>query len=175
MNLKYKDLSIVGKIWSIAEVLNAGIAHNNKKWIVSAVDKFEQIYNDEEMYNFHILNEDTLTKILQQVIEIKLTYLDGYKFVDSLQVDDSIICLVWQSRFQLDGIKQNIKHNQVKNEDVELLDIVLSKISKVYFEDLKQKKLQGKERRDLFKIREEIIDVKIAMDKKIKHNHIEVL
>ena len=175
MNLKYKDLSIIGKVWTIAEVLNAGITHNNKKWIVSAVDKFEQIYNDEEIYNSRILNEDALTKILQQVVEIKLTYVDGYEYVDSLQPDDSIICLIWQSRFMLDRIKSNIKHNQVTQEDVEVLDDIFLKISKVYIRDLKQKELQGKERRDLFKIREEIEDVKILLDKKIKHNHIEVL
>jgi hypothetical protein len=49
-----------------------------------------------------------------------------------------------------------------------------SKISQIYFKDLKTKQLESKERRDLFKIREEIEDVKIALDKKIKHNHINV-
>lgn len=174
MNLKYENLSLVGKIWSIAEILNAGKMHGNKKWIVSALDKFSTLYANEEVYRSNALQENTMSNLYEMVVEFKLKYVDGFVLDVLLEEDNSIISYVWKTRFIIDDIKSKIKRNKITKEDVELLDVILKNISKIYVQDLKQKQLGAFERRDLFKIREEIQDVHIALDKKINHKHIDL-
>ena len=74
----------------------------------------------------------------------------------------------------VDSVSDGMLLRDIKKEDVELLDVTLKNISKIYVQDLKQKQLGAFERRDLFKIREEIQDVHIALDKKINHKHIDL-
>jgi len=55
------------------------------------------------------------------------------------------------------------------------LDEIYCEIKHIWIKDLKKKKLSGKERRDLFKIKKEIEDLKIKIEKRVDRNQIHII
>ena len=43
MNIKYQELSVIGKVWSIAELLYVGLRDNNKKYVEVAFSKLQSL------------------------------------------------------------------------------------------------------------------------------------
>lgn len=175
MNIKYKDLSVIGKVWTIAEILSAGIREENEKWVVSAFDKLEGLRHDETIQQSNALNNKTIELLIENARTDKQLIL-GERLTGGMSSDGgSVIETVWFDRIEFDEIKTRIKNDSLLEEDLVSLDEIYCEIKRIWVKDIKEKKLNGKERRDLFKIKEEIEDLKIKIEKRVERNQINII
>ena len=171
MNIKYEKLSIVGKIWSIRELLDKGLFENDGKQVFVAIKKINDLMSDETQKTYEIekLKED-LESIEHFVYRYSIDYFENSKdeeFVDDFKVNGNI-SEIWFLKGELDCLKQRAKSCLETDFDKLLIIEIERRINKIYYTDLKEKKLTGKDRRDLFKIKEEIEDVKIKYFKDLE-------
>lgn len=175
MNIKYKDLSVIGKVWTIAEVLFAGIREEKEKWVISAFDKLEGLRQDETIQQSNALNNITIEQLIENARTDKQLLL-GEQLTGGMSSDGgSIVETIWFDRIELDEIKTRIKNDSLTDEDLISLNEIYCEIKHIWVKDLKEKKLRGKERRDLFKIKEEIEDLKIKIEKRVDRNQISII
>ena len=169
MNLKYKQLSVIGKVWVLAEMFNAGIRDDKNSYILATIKHIEDLIKDEETRSSNAVCENSFEIMLDNISEI----CDGNNKIEFS--NNGIVSQVWKARFDLDEIKRRLKQNYLKNDDTEKLNEIYLEIRKIWIKDLKEKKLSGKERRDLFKIKEEIEDVKIKIENRINRDQINLI
>lgn len=175
MNIKYKDLSVIGKVWTIAEILFAGIREEKEKWVVSAFDKLEGLRQDETIQQSNALNNITIEQLIENARTDKQLLL-GERLTGGMSSDGgSIVETIWFDRIEFDEIKTRIKNDSLTDEDLISLNELYYEIRSFWVKDLKEKKLSGKERRDLFKIKEEIEDLKIKIEKRVDRNQINII
>ena len=169
MNIKYEKLSSVGKIWSIRELLDKGIYEKDSKSVETAVHKLDHFLNEQE-------NSNNVLESFKQDSEIirHSAYVLAFEYLKKPQQDDEdvtveingIFSKIWAYRGMLDELKYRLKTNiNAGNEELPSIIDIEKAINQIYYAELKEKALTGKDRRDLFKIKEEIEDVKI------KYNH----
>lgn len=159
MNVEYKELSVVGKVWSLAELINAGIRDKKKSYILAAVRKVEAL-NDSEEIDASMAVDETIDNIVEHINSLKKKYIDHEDCDVTFVSDDSIASQIWKNRFMFDKIRNNMKIKDLSKVDKESLDKVFSNINRLYIQELKMKNLSGIERKDLFKIRHEILSMK---------------
>lgn len=165
MNIKYKQLSVIGKIWTIADMFYAGIRDDKNAYVLATLRRLEELDNDEEIINSNAVQENTISKLID-CVETKQ---------DLVFDDESIISKVWSFHIEINNIKARVKTDRLMSEDVLTLNKIHSQIKGFWVRDLKQKNLSSKERRDLFKIVEEIEDLKIKIENRINRNQINLI
>ena len=132
MNIKYKDLSVIGKVWTIAEVLFAGIREEKEKWVISAFDKLEGLRQDETIQLSNALNNITIEKLIENARTDKQLIL-GERLTGGMSSDGgSIVETIWFDRIELDEIKTRIKNDSLTDEiiDKEIANIKSGLIKK---------------------------------------------
>ena len=172
MNIKYKDLSIIGKVWALAELLFAGLRDNNKKYIEVAFSKLESLKTED------IKSSAVLPNGIENLIENAKTdkqIMLGETVTGGLKADGSIIETVWYDCIELQDIKRRVKNDCLMESDIDAINEIFYEIHSLWVGDLKNKELSGKERRDLFKIQEEIKSFKEKIEKRVEHNQITII
>ena len=104
MNIKYKELSIIGKVWSIAELLKAGIRDKKDAYIISTFKKIKELQNDVSLSLTNAVKTTTMDNIMAHATEI----LHKSKFPDTViefNNDESVTSIVWFAKTELDDIK----------------------------------------------------------------------
>ena len=174
MNIKYKDLSIIGKGWSLAELLKAGIRDKKDAYLVSTFKKIRELQDNKELKNSHAVKETTFDNIMIHATNIlhQSKYPDTYIEFDN---DGSIASTIWFLKTELDSIKERIKNNRINSEDLPMLNEIYSTIRKFWVTDLKNKELTSQERSDLFKIKKEVETLLLNVEKRAERNQINVL
>lgn len=175
MNIKYKDLSVIGKVWSLAEMLYAGIRHENKKWIKVALEKLESLQQNEEVQNSTALNEKSLNCLIYNAKTQKELLMSESTNVDLDTDGGSIIETLWFDYFEFADIKQRSKHNSIVREDLFDLEDLFYEVKSFWIKDIKVQELSTEERRDLFYIKKEIEDFKTNLENKVNRHHIELI
>ncbi|MBO5954888.1 MAG: hypothetical protein J6Q13_02850 [Clostridia bacterium] len=175
MNIKYKYLSVIGKVWTIAEILFAGIREEKEKWIVSALDKLEGLREDETIQNSKALNEKTIDQLIENARTQKQIMLEEQTLGGLTSDGGSVVETIWFNRIEFDEIKRRIKNDGLLEEDLLSLNQIYREIKAIWIKDLKEKQLSSKERSDLFKIKEEIEDLKIKIEKRVERNQITII
>lgn len=169
MNIKYEKLSVVGKVWTLAQTLGAGITDNKNTYVLSAIRKLDELNKSLEVDASMTVNE-TIDNIVEHAIALKENYMD-LKKVDTRFVDnEDIISQIWYNRLLLDAFKFKLKNKMLTEKEEDELDKIYNTIRHIFIVELKEKRFSSKERRDLFKIKEEIEDVIIKFKNAIKHN-----
>lgn len=174
MNIKYKDLSVIGKIWTIAEMFHAGLRDNKNAYIVATFRKLEELLYDQEAQTSKAVLSGSIENIIASA-EIQKELIWGETENAKLYDYGSIVELIWFNRIAFDAIKRRIKDDSMLGEDLAILDAIYREIKGLWVSDLKAKQLRSEERRDLFKIKEEIEDLKIKIENKVKRNQITII
>ena len=174
MNIKYKDLTIIGKIWSIADLFYSGLIIGNKKWVEIAYEKLETLNIDEQVQNSKAVLEHTIQQTITNA-HIAEEYITGIREEYDCIDDESIASRLWFNKIELNQIKSRVKNDALKREDVLLLNEIYAEISHFWITDLKQKVLTSKERKELFKIREEVDDLLIKIENRINRDQIHLI
>lgn len=171
MNIKYDELSVIGKVWTIAEMFCAGVKDNKKSYVLATIRRLNELNADENAKTSKAVFENTMLQIIENT--------ERYKFDNILTVEDiddeSIVSRVWCCRLKFDKIKWQIKNDNLTQEAIETLNSIFYEIRRFWVSDLKFKVLESKERRDLFKIKEEIEDLKIKIENRVKRNQITII
>lgn len=165
MNLKYKQLSVIGKAWTIAELYNAGIRYNKKSYIKATMRKLEDLESENINTTSYAIKENTISNIMQHITKETPEYCN----------DNSIVSIIWYNRAWLDDIKIKINENTMLSSDVPILEDIYLEIKRLWVADLKSKKLTPRERQDLFEIKEEIKNVVLKLNNLIKHSQLEIV
>ena len=172
MNIKYKDLSIIGKVWSIAELFYAGIRDNNKKYIEVAFSKLESLKLEDIKSNAMV--EDGIANLIINA-KAQKQFMQGDVVSGAMVEDGSIIETVWFDCIEIQGIKNRVKNDSLLESDIDALNDIYYEIHSLWISDLKNKELLGKERRDLFKIKEEVKSYKEKIEKRAEQNQITII
>ena len=136
---------------------------------VIVISNGENIVPGEELKNSNATHENSLESIFENATDIWC----GSESITS--VDDSIISKVWKNRIEFDQIKRRVKDDCLTKADHSQLLEIYFEIRRIWIKDLKEKKLSSSERRDLFKIKEEIEDLKIKIENRISRNQINLI
>ena len=173
MNIKFNDLSIVGKIWSIAEMFYIGIRDVKESYIRATFRKLEDLSFDEEIYNSNAVKEHSFECIIDSATKIleANSGAGGTKLIH----DESLIATVWYDCISFNDIKNKLKNDSLTNQDIESLNQLFLELRRIWIGDLKAKNFSSKERRDLFKIKEEIEDLKLKIETRVKRNQINII
>lgn len=163
MNIKYNKLSVIGKVWSLAELYNAGIRDDKKPYVDAAIRKLEELESDSNSTSFAI-GEKSISNILRHIMK------ETEEFVD----DGTLVSSLWYNRAWLDDVKSRIKNNQIEDSDLAVLQDIYLEIKRFYVKNLKEKKFSSKEKQDLFKIKEEILNLKNKIENRVERNQINV-
>ena len=175
MNIEYKELSLVGKVWSLAELFNAGLRDGNKSYILAALKKLEEIKNDEVLMSSKAVGENTVDNIIENAKAMKAVIIDGEDAETDFEYDASVISSIWLNRIFLDGFKFKVRNNTLQMCDADEINKVYSAIRSLYVYEIKNKTLSGNERADIFKIMKEIEAVKIKFDKRVRNGQIDIV
>ena len=165
MELKYKKLSLIGKIWVIAELYNAGIRDDKQSYVSAAIRKLEQLQSEEATLNSCAIKENTLLNILNQITG------ETSEFVH----DHSAVSFLWYNRAWLDDIKNRIRDNQIEESDMAILEDIYREIKLLWFRDLRAKKYSSEERLELYKIYEETKNLKNKIHDRVVKNQIDII
>lgn len=174
MNIKYENLSVIGKVWQIAELLHDGIRDSKDAYIMAAFKKITQLKNDENLSKSTAVKETTMINIMEHGTNI----LHQSKFKDywfEFENDESVVSIVWFAKTELDIIKESIKNNGIHDDDFENLKNIYLRLKSILVNDLKSKVLSGDERRDLLKIVKEVNKLVIKVETRIKHSQINIV
>lgn len=163
MNVKYKELSVIGKVWTLAQTLSAGITENKKAYILAAVRKLNELNNSIEIDASMAVNE-TIDSIVDHATALKENFLDLIESDTDFVDNEDIISQIWYNRLLLDSFKYKWKNNLLTEADEMELEEIYKTLKSIYVVELKEKRLSGKERADLFKINEEVENFKIKFD-----------
>ena len=169
MNIKYNQLSVIGKIWTLAQTFSAGIIDDKNAYINSVLNHLEDLIKDVNANNSSAVDENSFESIFENATDIWC----GSESITS--VDDGIVSTIWKNRLEYDQIKRKAKENFLTKADkLQLMDLYLE-IKHIWIKDLKERKLSSLERRDIFKIKEEIEDLKIKIENRINRNQINLI
>ena len=164
LNVKYEDLSVVGKVWTIREELNKGIINNDAGFIMSANKKLNEIV-EAELYST-IYENDKVTPVanIDNLVEnannIKRKIVDGEDVSIDFECDDNsnMLSKIWKHRIILDKFRLKLRQHNVSREDFEKFDKAGEKFYNLYRKAYKNKDIYSyKVKRDLFKIYEELL------------------
>lgn len=170
MNIKYEKLSVVGKVWTLAQTLGAGTLTDKKGYVLSAVKNLEELSASYEVDASMTVNE-TICTILDHAQAIKEKFFNKQAKVDTEFVhNDDIISDIWANSILLINLKYKFKNKQLSEEDINLIEELYNNVRHIFIVELVEKRLESKEKRDLFKIKEEVEDFKIKVENAIKHN-----
>ena len=172
MNIKYKDLSVIGKIWSLAELLCVGIRDKKSAYTISMFKKLTELRDEEEPSM--AVKQNSFENIMENATNIlhKSKFPDAYfEFTN----DESVISIVWCAKTQLEEIKRRVEKDTLTKEDLTTLNEIYKQVHKCWIIDIKNKILSSKERRDLFKIQLEIKSYKERIEKRADHNQITII
>lgn len=171
MNIKYKDLSIIGKVWSLAELFYTGIRNNNKKYIDVAFAKLQTL---KEEVKSSAMAENSIENILINAKAFK-QFMLGEEVTGAMIEDGSIVESIWFDAIEINSIKRRVKDDSLMEEDLLALNDIYYEIHKFWALDLKNKELSSKERRDLFKIQQEVKSYKEKIEKRVEQNQITII
>ena len=172
MNIKYNELSIIGKVWSIAELLFVGLRDNNKKYVDVAFSKLESL-KTENIESKAVL-ENGIETLIENATTDKQLML-GEPLTAGLSDDGSIISTIWFDCIELQDIKRRVKKDCIMESDIEAIEEIYYEIHSLWINDVKNKELSAKERRDLFKIQAEIKSFKEKIEKRAERNQITII
>ncbi len=165
MKLKYKEMSIVGKVWTLAELYNAGVGDEKKSYVRATITRLYEMLFDEETLSSHATKESSISNILN--------HITGY--TAEFKNDESVVSILWYNRAWLDDVKSRTKNSQIESSDLAILQDVYLEIKRLYINNLKEKKLSIEESRDLLLIKKEIEDLKNKIQTRVTRNQIDVI
>ncbi len=152
MNIKYKDLSVIGKIWTLTEMLYSGIKDVKQSYLLAVKRKLEELNDSEEIKTSNTLNEHTIDNIIYNSKSLA-NYCLGIQEEEDYIEDDTMLLNIWFLKVQADAIKRRAKEKILFAHDKEVLDNIIYKIKNYWLiAGYKEKVLTGKEKRDLHKI-----------------------
>ncbi len=164
MNIKYEKLSILGKIWSIRELFDYGVFEDDWKKVETAIHKLNHLIADAETNNPNIeyFKEDC-EEIQHNAYVLALEFFKGKTEETYEEIEQKgLISRLWFLKGMLDDFKYGLKNIGVdQDSDEPLIKGIEKSINQMYYKELKERVLTNKERRDLFKIKEEVEDVRI--------------
>ncbi len=168
MNIKFERLSAVGKIWSLRELLDKGIFEHDGKSVEAAVHKLDHFINEQDVEN-NIENFEQDCELIRHsayVLAFEYFKRPYQEDEDTTVKINGILSKIWVYRGMLDDFKHGVKtYGLEQNEETPLIFKIEKEINKIYYKELKEKALSGKDRQDLFKIKEEVEDVKIKYNR----------
>ena len=174
MNTKYNQLSIIGKVWTIGELFNTGIYDNNTAYIKSSFKKLGELNSNPNVLNYVSMKDTTLENIINNAFAIKQKQVDDMD-VDTAFVDDgSIVSAIWYNKQLLDYFKMKMKENSLTSRDLKILTNIYYAIRRIYVNELKSKQLSSKERCELFKINEQVNNLKLKIESRVSKNQIDI-
>lgn len=168
MNIKFEKLSAIGKVWSIRELLDKGIFEKDGKSVEAAVHKLDHFLSELENSNSNETYKQDGEIIRHSAYVIAFEYFKRpYQDDEEVIVEiNGILSKIWAYRGMLDELKYGLKTNfNAENEELPSIIDIENAINKIYYTELKEKALSGKDRQDLFKIKEEVEDVKIKYNR----------
>lgn len=172
MNIKFNELSVIGKTWAVAEMFYYGLRDNNQINIDATYTKLKEMANNEEIMKSVAVKKHSFRCMIESVDKILAANNGGP--TEDLIFDGSIAAKVWFDAINFYNIKNNAKANLLTTKDYEYLKQILREIKHIWGIDLKEKKLSSKERRDLFKIKEEVSTVINNLDNKIRFGELAI-
>ena len=170
-NLKFKDMSIIGKVWNIAELLQAGIRDNKESYIIASLKKITELQNLDLYKTSSVIERDSMDYIMINATNVlhKSKYKDAYY---EIETDGSIICDLWNLKIELDTIKERIKDSQLLQDDLMNLKNIYQQIKLMLF---KNESLSHEEKVDLLKIYKEIKHLYIKIETRAERNQITII
>ena len=164
LNVKYEDLSVVGKVWTIREELNKGIINNDAGFILSANKKINEI---AESGDFAVIYENdnvtpvaNIDNLVENANNIKRKIVDGEDLSIDFECDDNsnLLSKIWKYRIILDKFRLKLRQHNVSKEDFEKFDKAGEKFYNLYRKAYKNKDIyRYKVKRDLYKIFDELL------------------
>lgn len=154
MNRKYNEMSVVGKIWAIAELYHVGIRACKKSYVNATIRKLEELECKTDSTSFAI-GDNSIANILRYITKETEEYVD----------DGTLVSSLWYNRAWLDDVKSRIKNNQIQETDLAILQDIYIEVKRFYVKNLKEKKFSSQEKQDLFKIKEEVLNLKNKIEK----------
>ena len=173
MNVKYEDLSLVGKVWSLAEVFYAGLCDNKPAYVKSTFRKLEEL-KLECLSSSNVANESNIENLIDNA-NIQKQFMLGEDVVGDYIDDESVVSMLWFNSIILSGIKRRVKDDSLLYDDLYNLNRIYDEIKGAWIHDLKARELLSIERRDFFKIKEQIEDLKIKIQKRVERNQINII
>ena len=172
MNIKFNELSVIGKTWAIAEMFYYGLRDENPINISATYKKINEMASDATILNSSAVKETTFDNMNDSVNKI-LAVNSGENEQEFIN-DKSIVSTVWYNAIYFYNIKNNAKANLLTNKEYEILKEIYKEIKRIWVIDLKEKKLSSKERRDLYNIKEEMWAVINNLEIKIIHGELAI-
>lgn len=170
MNIKYNELSVVGKTWAVAEMFYYGVRDVNAINIEATYKKIDEMENNDK--NSKTVKETSFANMRDSVE--KILAVNSGKSEQEFIHDGSIVSTVWFDAVYFFNIKNNAKANLLTKKDYETLKEIYSEIKHIWVMDLKEKGLTSKERRDLFKIKDEILSLINNLENKIMRGNLAI-
>ena len=165
MKAKYKELSLIGKVWALAELYNTGVGCDKKSYVEAAIRKLEALDADEKYLSSLATQEKSISNILSFITR------ETEEFVD----DGSLVSSLWYNRAWLDDVKTRIRNNKIEDSDMAVLQDIYIEFKRFCVKDLKEKQLSSKERRELFEIKGELNNLIVNLNNRIKHSQIQIV
>ncbi len=169
LNVKYEDLSVVGKVWTIREELNKGIINNDAGFIMSANKKLNEIV-ENKLYSTIYENDKAISladiaDLVENAKNIKKRYVDGEEVSTYFQIkkNANILLKIWKCREILDHFKFMLKKSDQTKEDVVEFEKMTDEIYKLYRKSHKEQEI-SKVKRDFYKIYIEVVDAHIKYE-----------
>lgn len=166
LNIKYEDLSVVGKIWSIREELRKGTSNKDLGLIISANKKLDEII-DSGIYSTVYENDKAISladiaDLVENAKNIKRRYVDkeDVSTVFKIKNNSNILLKMWKYRDILDNFKYLLKTCDQTIEDVVEFEKMAKEIYKLHTKACREHG-NSKVKRDTYKIYIEVIDVYI--------------
>ena len=172
MNIKFNELSVIGKTWAIAEMFYYGLRDETPINISATYKKINEMASDATILNSSAVKETTFDNMNDSVN--KILAVNSGKNEQEFINDESIVSTVWYNAIYFYNIKNNAKANLLTNKEYEILKEIYKEIKRIWVIDLKEKKLSSKERRDLHNIKEEMWAVINNLEIKIMHRELAI-
>jgi len=165
LNVKYEDLSVVGKVWSIREELDKGIINNDAGYIMSANKKLNEIVDSGIYSTIKNISLSDIADLVENAKNIKRRYVDGEDVSTYFQIkkNANILLKIWKCREILDHFKFVLKTSDQTKEDVIEFEKMTKEICKLYRKSHKEQEI-SKVKRDFYKIYIEVVDAQIKYE-----------
>ena len=122
MNIKYKQLSVVGKIWRLAEMYATGIRLGDDAYLKATKRYLQYIQSYEKKSNAKY--DDTISNMIN--------YVSGNQ---SFVNDGSVVSLLWYYGEIFDDIKHKNKYGIISKEDEVIMDQFVKIIDQLYMDE----------------------------------------
>ena len=167
MNIKFNKLTLIGKIWTIREMIDKGIYEHNKDYIKAGVKKLEEIIANEEYLNTNsTLCEGTqdIENIVEHARLLKEFYVDKQYVLIGFEKRSNAVSKLWVIREKFDYLKHRARYFGLDENDFKDIHVLIYKIQNLS----NCNKFTSNERIELNKIMWEVENFKFKCENKFK-------